>query len=361
MVDDEADDHAREQRIKVNEPERGRLIVRRKDEILEHVADDPAQPVHGGGDGEVQRERIHVAAVGRQLAGGDPLILRAEALQEIGGKLLRAVGRIALAQPPVGEGHAHEVGDHEPRRRVGQPHGNAVRQAIVVLPRHAHGKGLTGAESKAEPGEEPRRGGQVGPGDLGVELRNPVAHGRLKAVEQPEQQIDPQSALDERHAAALGVRAEAPEADDPEPETEQMERDHPEIADLERHPALGRGIAYPPQVDQRKPERPGDDPRRNKVLLQKRHFGAQPDAQEQKKRHPHDRHQIRKKRAFHAAPGELRGASRHGEARPGFEALRPPGGDEGKAGDAGRQWPEHGKEHPAQALLVQKALVDKQA
>ena len=36
-------------------------------------------------------------------------------------------------------------------------------------------------------------------------------------------------------------------------------------------------------------------------------------------------------------------------------------GDEGKAGDAGRQWPEHGKEHPAQALLVQKALVDKQA
>lgn len=33
----------------------------------------------------------------------------------------------------------------------------------------------------------------------------------------------------------------------------------------------------------------------------------------------------------------------------------------GKAGDAGRQWPEHGKEHPAQALLVQKALVDKQA
>ena len=122
-----ADDHAREQRIKVNEPEGGRLIVRRKDEILEHVADDPAQPVHGGGNGEVQRERIHVAAVGRQLAGGNPLIFRAEALQEIGGKLLRAVGRIALAQPPVGEGHAHEVGDHEPRRRVGQPHGNAVR------------------------------------------------------------------------------------------------------------------------------------------------------------------------------------------------------------------------------------------
>ena len=71
------------------------------------------------------------------------------------------------------------------------------------------GKGLTGPESKAEPGEEPRRGGQIGPGDLGVELRNPIAHGRLKAVEQPEQQIDPQSALDERHAAALGVRAEA--------------------------------------------------------------------------------------------------------------------------------------------------------
>lgn len=60
-------------------------------------------------------------------------------------------------------------------------------------------------------------------------------------------------------------------------------------------------------------------------------------------------------------PESWRGASRHGEARPGFEALRPPDGDEGKAGDAGRQWTEHGKEHPAQALLVQKALVDKQA
>ena len=100
----------------------------------------------------------------------------------------------------------------------------------------------------------------------------------------------------------------------PKPKLKRWEGNHPEIAALQRDPALRRRIPDKAQIDQRKADGPGDDPGRDEIGLEKAHFRPEPDADKQEERHPHERHQIGKKRLFHSS---LAGCALRGK-RAGF-------------------------------------------